>query len=176
MVKKVKADFKKLGPKYGKVMKQLGAAISSMSQADINSFEKNGTFTFGEIEGAPVVTLQDVDIFAEDIPGWLVTNDGELTVALDITVTPELLNEGMARELINRIQNLRKSSGFEITDKIRVELTDVPEIRSSIDSFGDYISAQVLAEEIDLVNNLNSQNANDLELEGLEAFVKIQKK
>ena len=175
LVKKVKADFKKLGPKYGKVMKQLGAAISGMSQSDIAALEKNGKFTFEEIEGQPVVTLEDVDIFAEDIPGWLVANDGDLTVALDVTVTPELKNEGMARELINRIQNLRKSSGLEITDKINVELSDVPEIRDAVASFGDYIAAQVLANDIQLVSDLDAEKGSDLDIEGVNAFVKITK-
>ncbi|MCH5235089.1 MAG: isoleucine--tRNA ligase [Muribaculaceae bacterium] len=175
LVKKVKADFKKLGPKYGKVMKQLGAAIASMSQADIASLEKNGEFKFADIEGEPVVTLDDVDVFAEDIPGWLVANDGDLTVALDVTVTPELRNEGMARELINRIQNIRKSSGFEITDKINVELSDLPEIRDAVEAFGDYIATQVLAKNISLVNALVGENVVDLEIEGLDAKAKISK-
>lgn len=174
LVKKVKADFKKLGPKYGKIMKQLGAAISSMTQIQITELEKTGRFTFNEIEGSPVVTLEDVDVYAEDIPGWLVTNDGDLTVALDITVTPELRHEGMARELVNRIQNLRKSSGFEITDKIKVSLSDLPEIREAVESFGDYISGQVLANELSLVD-LSYEEATDLEIEGLEAKVKIIK-
>ncbi|MCH5241074.1 MAG: isoleucine--tRNA ligase [Muribaculaceae bacterium] len=174
LVKKVKADFKKLGPKYGKVMKQLGAAINTMSQTDIASLEKNGEFKFTDIEGQPVITLEDVDVFAEDIPGWLVANDGDLTVALDVTVTPELRNEGMARELINRIQNIRKSSGFEITDKINVELSDVPEIRDAVDAFGDYIAGQVLAKNIKLVDALES-DALDLEIEGLEAKAKVAK-
>ena len=176
LVKRVKADFKKLGPKYGKVMKQLGAAISTMSQQDIAELERKGEFAFSEIEGVPVVTLDDVDIFAEDIPGWLVANDGDLTVALDITVTPELRNEGMARELINRIQNLRKSSGLEITDKIKVELTDIPEIREAVEAFKDYIAGQVLANEIILTPKLEGEEVSDLDIEGIEAKVKINKK
>lgn len=175
LVKKIKADFKKLGPRYGKVMKDLGKSITNMSQADISSLEKNGSFTFTEIEGSPVVNLDDVEIVAEDIPGWLVANDGDVTVALDVTLTPELKNEGMARELINRIQNLRKSQGFEITDKIDVELSDVAEIREAIESFGSYISAQVLAKDIKLVENLTDSAATDLDIEGLNAFVIIKK-
>ena len=175
LVKKVKADFKKLGPKYGKVMKQLGVAISGMSQSDISSLEKNGSFSFPGIEGNPVITTDDVDIFAEDIPGWLVANDGDLTVALDVTVTPQLKNEGMARELINRIQNLRKSGGLEITDKIKVELTDLPEIKEAVETFGDYIAAQVLANEIKLVASLDGNNVADLDIEGLDAKAKIIK-
>ena len=175
LVKKVKADFKKLGPKYGKVMKQLGKALSEMAQPDIARLEKEGSFTFEDIEGAPVVTVEDVDIFAEDIPGWLVANDGDVTVALDVTLTPELKNEGMARELINRIQNLRKSAGLEITDKIKVVLSDIPEIRDAVAAFGDYISGQVLAKEISLADIQNDESASDLEIEGMEAKAKITK-
>ena len=175
LIKKVKADFKKLGPKYGKVMKQLGAAISSMSQSEIASLEKKGEFTFSEIEGSPIITLEDVDIFAEDIPGWLVANDGDITVALDVTVTPELKNEGMARELINRIQNLRKSSGLEITDKIQISLSDLPEIREAVKVYGDYIAAQVLAKDLNLVSVLEGENVSELDIEGLDAKVKISK-
>ena len=173
LVKKVKADFKKLGPRYGKVMKQLGAAISAMTQQEISELEKIGSFKFTDIEGMPEVTLEDVDIFAEDIPGWQVTNDGDITVALDVTVTPELRNEGMARELINRIQNIRKSSGLEITDKIKVTLSDVPEIRESVESFGDYIAGQVLANELILKPVI--EESVDLEIEGIDAKVKVEK-
>ena len=176
LVKKVKADFKKLGPRFGKMMKQVGAAIATMSQADIANLEKNGKFRFENLEGTPEITLEDVDVYAEDIPGWLVANDGDVTVALDVTVTPELKNEGMARELINRIQNLRKSSGLEITDKIDVALTDLPEIRAAIEEFGDYISGQVLANELTLIEDLNGEDTSDLDLEGLNAYVRIQKR
>ncbi|MCH5224372.1 MAG: isoleucine--tRNA ligase [Muribaculaceae bacterium] len=174
LVKRVKADFKKLGPKYGKVMKQLGAAIQGMTQPQISRLEKEGSYRFDEIEGAPVVTLEDVDIFAEDIPGWLVANDGDITVALDVTVTPELKNEGMARELINRIQNLRKSSGFEITDKISVTLSDIPEIREAVAAFGDYIAGQVLANNLQLEETM-PEDSTPLEIEDIDAKVKISK-
>lgn len=176
LVKKVKADFKKLGPRYGKVMKQLGKAITEMTQKEIGELEKNGQFTFGSIPGAPVVTVDDVEIIPEDVPGWLVANDGNITVALDITVTPELRNEGMARELINRIQNIRKGNDFEITDKVNVEITDLPETRDAVEAFGDYIAGQVLADSITLVEGLDGSNAQDLEIEGLNAFAKVEKK
>ncbi|MCH5240168.1 MAG: isoleucine--tRNA ligase [Muribaculaceae bacterium] len=175
LVKKVKADFKKLGPKFGKIMKQLSAAIQSMTQAEIAQLEKSGEFVFSDLEGSPVITLEDVDVFAEDIPGWLVANDGDITVALDVTVTPELLNEGMARELINRIQNLRKSSGLEITDKINVELTDLPAIRDAVAAFGDFIAAQVLANKLVLVDNKDNEDAVSLDIEGIDAKVTITK-
>ena len=149
LVKRVKVDFKKLGPKYGKVMKELAKAISAMTQPEIASLEVKGEYTFPNIEGSPVVTLEDVEVIPEDIPGWLVANDGNITVALDITVTPELRTEGIAREIINRIQNLRKSKDFEITDKIEVVLNDAPEIKEAVEKFGDYISSQVLARSIE---------------------------
>ena len=120
LVKKIKPDFKKLGPRYGKIMKALAAAIQAMSQDEINAFEKAGTFTL-TVEGQEaMIERADVEIISEDIPGWLVANEGRLTVALDITVTENLRKEGLARELVNRIQNLRKSSGYDITDKISV--------------------------------------------------------
>ena len=175
LVKKVKADFKKLGPKYGKIMKQLGNAIANMQQSEIALLEKNGRFSFESIEGAPEITTEDVDIFAEDIPGWQVANDGDITVALDVTVTPELKSEGMARELINRIQNLRKSSGLEITDKIKVTLSDLPEIKDAIQAFGDFIATQVLAKEILLSDSLSDEGGVDLDIEDLDAKVKIEK-
>ena len=122
LVKKIKPDFKKLGPRYGKIMKALAATIQSMSQEDINAFEKAGTFTLMVDGQEAVLERTDVEIISEDIPGWLVANEGRLTVALDITVTEDLRKEGLARELVNRIQNLRKSSGFDITDKIHVSI------------------------------------------------------
>ena len=175
LVKRVKADFKKLGPKYGKIMKQLGKAITEMEQKDIAVLEKEGRFTFAGLEGNPVVTLEDVEVIPEDVPGWLVANDGNITVALDVTVTPELRNEGMARELINRIQNIRKGNDFDITDKVSVELTDIPEIRDAVNSFGDYIAGQVLAESIILSDKLEGDDAKDLELDGLKAYARVYK-
>ncbi len=176
LVKRVKADFKKLGPKYGKIMKQLGKAITEMSQKDIAALEKEGQFKFAALPGEPVVTLDDVEVIPEDVPGWLVANDGNVTVALDVTVTPELKNEGMARELINRIQNIRKGNDFEITDKVEVELSDVPEIKDAVAAFGDYIASQVLADSITLVKDLSGDDAKDLEIDGITAFAKVTKK
>ncbi len=176
LVKRVKADFKKLGPKYGKIMKQLGKAITDMSQKDIAELEKTGEFIFTELPVEPVVTTADVEIIPEDVPGWLVANDGNVTVALDVTVTPELKNEGMARELINRIQNIRKSNDFEITDKVEVILTDVPEIRDAVEAFGDYIASQVLADTITLQSDLEGESVKDLEIEGMNAYALVTKK
>ncbi len=176
LVKKVKADFKKLGPKFGKIMKQLGKAITELDQKQIAILEKEGSFKFTELPGEPVITLEDVEVIPEDVPGWLVANDGNVTVALDVTVTPELKNEGMARELINRIQNIRKGNDFEITDKVAVELSDIPEIREAVEAFGDYISSQVLAEEIKLVEGPDGEGVSELDIDGLKAFAKVSKK
>lgn len=176
LVKRVKADFKKLGPKYGKIMKQLGKAISEMEQKEIAVLEKEGRFVFSALDGAPVVTLDDVEVIPEDVPGWLVANDGNITVALDVSVTPELRNEGMARELINRIQNIRKGNDFEITDKVIVEMTATPEIREAVEAFGDYIAGQVLADNIILSDTVDGDDAKDLELDGIVAFAKVSKK
>ena len=156
LVKRVKPDFKKLGPRYGKIMKQLADAITRMEQADILRFEKEGRFTFTIEAQQAVVELADVDIISEDIPGWLVANEGRLTVALDITVTEELKREGIARELVNRIQNIRKSSGFDITDKIHVRIARQAEINDAVETFGDYIARQVLADSIVLCDSLEA--------------------
>ena len=158
LVKRVKPDFKKLGPRYGKIMKQLADAITRMEQADILRFEKEGSFTFTIEAQQAVVELADVDIISEDIPGWLVANEGRLTVALDITVTEELKREGIARELVNRIQNIRKSSGFDITDKIYVRIARQAEINDAVETFGDYIARQVLADSIVLCDSLEAES------------------
>lgn len=166
LVKRIKADFKKLGPRYGKIMKDLGKSIMAMDQKQIAQLEREGSFTFVELPGAPVVTLDDVEISAEDVPGWQVSSDGDLTVALDVTVTPGLRNEGMARELVNRIQNIRKDSKFEITDRVRVELQDVPDVREALAGFGRYLADQVLANEVVLVEDLQGDNVNALDIDG----------
>lgn len=148
LVKKVKPDFKKLGPKYGKIMKALAAQITAMTQQDIVEFETVGSFKFNINGTEAIIDVQDVDIISEDIPGWLVTNQGALTVALDIIVSEELKREGIARELVNRIQNVRKEQGFEITDKIDIIITPNKLTDEAIKCYGDYIAKQVLAESI----------------------------
>lgn len=172
LVKRVKPDFKKLGPRYGKIMKQLAANVAAMSQDDILRFEKEGKFAF-DIDGQQaVIGLDDVEIISEDIPGWLVANEGRLTVALDITVTEELRREGIARELVNRIQNIRKSSGFDITDKIHVQLTRNEETDPAVEEYKDYIAKQVLAESITLCDALDSAGAElDFETFSIQAAV-----
>ncbi len=177
LVKRVKADFKKLGPKYGKIMKLLGKAITEMSQKDIAALERDGQFTFEALPDAPVVTVEDVEIIPEDIPGWLVANDGNVTVALDVTVTPELKNEGMARELVNRIQNIRKSSDFEITDRIKVRLSPDESVKAALDVFGDYVASQVLADAIVLDDSLKAEDENvtELDIDGLKVLAEVKR-
>ncbi len=150
LVKRVKPDFKKLGPKYGKIMKLLAAQIQEMSQDEINNLEKSGSATFSIDGQEAVVELADVEIISEDIPGWLVANEGRLTVALDITVTEELRKEGIARELVNRIQNLRKAKDFEITDRIAVQVSSNLLFDAAIEEYADYIKGQVLADSIEI--------------------------
>lgn len=173
LVKRIKADFKKLGPRYGKIMKDLGKAIMSMDQKQIAELEREGSYTFAELPGNPVVTADDVEISAEDVPGWQVANDGTLTVALDVTVSPELRNEGMARELVNRIQNIRKDSDFEITDKVRVELQDIPEVREAMNDFGRYLAEQVLANDVVLTDNLQGDNVVELDIDGKKINARV---
>jgi isoleucyl-tRNA synthetase len=169
LVKRIKPDFKKLGPKFGKIMKLLAAATTSMSQEDIAALEQDGKFTF-TIEGQEAtVELADVEVISEDIPGWLVANDGSLTVALDITLTDALRKEGIAREFVNRIQNIRKSSGYEITDRIVVKIEKQGEINDAIADFSAYIATQTLANSITLHDKV--EEAIDLDFE--EFIVKI---
>ena len=173
LVKKVKPDFKKLGPRYGKVMKALAAAIQAMTQAEIATFERDGSFTFPIDGNACTVLTDDVEIISEDIPGWLVANEGRLTIALDITVTDELRREGLARELVNRLQNLRKSSGLEITDHIRVTLAPAEEMEGVLETYGDYIRRQVLADAI--TSTERSADMTELEFDDFQLPVKIEK-
>ena len=173
LVKKVKPDFKKLGPRYGKVMKALAAAIQAMTQDEIATFEREGAFTFPINGNACTVVTDDVEIISEDIPGWLVANEGRLTIALDITVTDELRREGLARELVNRLQNLRKSSGLEITDHIRITLAPTKEMDGVLEAYGDYIRRQVLADAI--ATTECSADMTELEFDDFRLPVKIEK-
>ena len=174
LVKKVKPDFKKLGPRYGKIMKALSVAIQGMSQDDINAFEQKETFTF-MIDGQTVeIYRSDVEIISEDIPGWLVSNEGRLTVALDITVTEALKKEGLARELVNRIQNLRKSNGYDIVDKVRIAIVSIPEIVAVVKEYNQYIANQVLAVSIDLVEDIE-KDATELDFDEFNLRIKVEK-
>lgn len=152
LVKRVKPDFKQLGPRYGKIMKQLAPVIQAMEKEAIQQLETNGSITLFAGGEAAVITTDDVEIISEDIPGWLVGNEGRLTVALDITLSEELRKEGVARELVNRIQNLRKAKGFEITDRITIKLSSHPAFDEAITDNASYIRNQVLADMITLVD------------------------
>ena len=149
LVKRIRPDFKKLGPRYGKIMKPLAEALTTLEQAQILELERAGTLSLSVTGTEVVLEREDVDIYSEDIPGWLVANEGTLTIALDITVTDELRLEGTARELINRIQNLRKQSGFEVSDRIRVLLPEDEELAKVLALYGSYIAREVQAVSID---------------------------
>ncbi|MCS2891941.1 isoleucine--tRNA ligase [Parabacteroides faecis] len=174
LVKRIKPDFKKLGPRYGKIMKSLAAAIQGMSQEDILAFEAAGIFTLNVEGQEAAVELADVEIISEDIPGWLVANEGRLTVALDITVTENLRKEGLARELVNRIQNLRKSNGYDITDKINVTVLSSDEMDDAIKEFNEYIANQVLAVSVEITEHAIS-DATVLDFEDFSLSVRIEK-
>ena len=174
LVKKIKPNFKTLGPKYGKYMKQISTLIAAMEQSDIFEFEKNGRYQLN-IGTEPIdLSLEDVEILSEDIPGWLVANEGRLTVALDINVTKELKEEGIARELINRIQNLRKESNFDVTDKITLAIGQHKEINEAVENFSQYIASQVLAEHIELTDEKDDK-ARDIEIDDIHTFIKIER-
>ncbi len=169
LVKKIKPNFKVLGKKVGGMMKQLAAAIAQMSQEEIAAFEAAGTFTLCDY----ALVAEDVDIITEDMPGWLVANNGVITIALDIELTPALIEEGIARELINRIQNLRKSSGLEITDRITVQLENREEIAAAVKNCNEYIASQVLATSLVLVEGLTGGTV--LEMDGYNVNCVIEK-
>lgn len=148
LVKKVKCNFRTMGKKFGKLMKAVNATVTSMTQEQIKELETNGSISL-EVEGQSVVIeAADVEIISEDIPGWTIAQEGRITVALDIEITPELKNEGMARLIIKRIQAIRKDSGFEITDRIKVTLEHNEMLENAVNVFGEHISSQVLANEL----------------------------
>ena len=173
LVKRAKANFKTLGKRYGKQMKEIAAAIATLPQDQIAALERDGQLTLPLPGGEVVLELADVEIATEDMPGWLVANEGALTVALDIEMTDALLNEGVARELVNRIQNLRKSNGYEITDKIAVQIENRAEIAKAVTDYHDYIASQVLATSLTLVDTLT--DATDLDFEDFVVKVKVER-
>jgi len=165
LVKKIKPNFKELGPRFGKSMKSISAAVAEMSQSDISKIEREGVFTLNISEGPIEIGLKDVEILSEDIPGWLVANEGKFTVALDVTVSEELRNEGIARELINRIQNLRKDSGFDVTDKINISILKHSVINKAVEIHREYIASQTLAKDIILVDVEPRGAATNIEID-----------
>lgn len=174
LVKRVKPDFKKLGPRYGKIMKQLAAEVQNMTQDAIVKFEQEGNYSFDIDNQTATIELADVEIISEDIPGWLVANAGKLTVALDITITDSLRKEGAARELVNRIQNIRKSSGFEITDRISIKIADNEQVRDAVSDYREYIASQVLADSIELSSS-GVSNGQDVDMDGYILRMSVEK-
>ncbi|MDE6305932.1 MAG: class I tRNA ligase family protein, partial [Muribaculaceae bacterium] len=172
LVKRVKPDFKKLGPRFGKRMKSVAAAIQALPQPDIARLERDGSITLVVDGDDAVVPATDVEIFSEDIPGWLVANEGSLTVALDITVTPELRKEGIARELVNRIQNIRKSRDYSITDRIDITIASSPETDGAVEQFRSYISDQVLATSLTIGEPVAAE-AENLDMDGTMVTLSI---
>ena len=172
LVKKVKCNFRTMGKKFGKLMKGVAAAMDALSQEQIAELEQQGSIGINVEGQALSVEAVDVEIISEDIPGWLVANEGNLTVALEVELTDELRNEGMARELINRIQNIRKESGLEITDRIAVTLSPNDDVEKSIESFGEYIKTQVLADVLMVEPN----DGQEVDFDDFKLNIKVEKK
>ena len=173
LTKKVKCNFRTMGKKFGKLMKDVNAAVTALTQEQIAELETGHLPLTLPTGDAITIDLEDVEIFSEDIPGWTVANDGALTVALDITVNDELRNEGYSRELIKRIQNLRKESGLEITDRINIQLAHNEHIDRAVEAFGDNIRTQVLAERIEIVDNV--VDATEIDFEDFKLDVHIER-
>ena len=175
--KKTKADFKKLGPKYGKLMKEVAQWVSEMNQQKISELETAG-FLEATIKGEQIkLDKGDVEIISEDIPGWLVTSSNDFTVALDITLTEELINEGIARDLINRLQNIRKDRNYELTDRIIVKMKSMDDISSAVKQNLLYICTEVLADSFEVVDQLDNDQGVEIELENeLKTWVQVSRK
>jgi isoleucyl-tRNA synthetase len=172
--KKIKPNFTALGKKLGPKMKAVSAALANLTQHDISAFERQGNFIL-QINGQPLtLDSTEVEIFAEDIPGWSVASKGSLTVALDITVSEELRKEGEAREFVNRIQNLRKDSGFEITDRININIVENERLVNSIKEFKNYICAEILADSINFVPKI--LNGTEIEINDILLQVSVMKR
>ena len=175
LVKTIKPNFKALGPKCGKIMKDVAATISAFSNEEICEFENNGAKTI-IVNGQTIdLTLDDVTIISKDIPGWQVANEGHITVALDTTLTDELVNEGIAREFVNRIQNLRKDSGFDVTDKIKLQIQKHNAINNAIEIHKAYISSETLCADLQLVDEIKSDNKKLVEIDDIQTYMAVQK-
>jgi isoleucyl-tRNA synthetase len=172
--KKIKANFKTLGPKHGKLMKQISTEIAAFNQHDISQFEKTGTHQLNINGDAVSLSLEDVEIQTEDIPGWLVASEDGLTIALDINLTEELKQEGIAREFINKIQNIRKESDFEVTDRVILKIQKHDFYNQAVVNFTEYISNQTLASELVMVDQLNEENSHLVEIDtDVEARIQV---
>lgn len=174
--KKAKADFKKLGPKFGKLMKDIAAFVQSMDQQQIASFERQGSLEIIVQNQKVTLTKEDIEIISEDIPGWLVATNGEYTVALDITLTEELVREGIARDLINRLQNIRKDRNYELTDRIRVRVKPAGGLSEAVQHNLSYICSEILADQLELDEQLEPDSAVEIELEdNLKTWVEVHR-
>ena len=174
--KKIKPNFKALGPKYGKIMKQIASAVSQFSQENIGELEKTGSYQLQVGEQTVELGTDDVEIMTEDIPGWLVATEGAMTIALDIHVTEELKQEGIAREFINKIQNIRKESNFEVTDRINLKIQMHDFFNLAVENFKDYISNQTLAKNLTLVENVNVDKVTKVEIDqDVDALILVEK-
>lgn len=165
LVKKIKPDFKKLGPKYGKLMKEISNAVAEFGQNEIATIEGTGSFELTINNEQVILTREDVEIASEDIPGWLVANENELTVALDITLTDELIQEGVARDIVNRVQNLRKDRDYRLTDRIKVKIQAVEGVELAVKNNMTYICSEVLADKLEVMEKLDIASAVEIELE-----------
>jgi len=173
VVKSIKPDFKKLGPRYGKKMKAIKEVVENLDQETINQLEKAGSLTL-DLEGESIeLGRDDVELITEDIPGWLVATTGQVTMALDVTITEALQNEGLARELVNRIQNLRKSQGLAVTDHINIALNTDEAVSSAVEQFHKYISRETLARELNVNGNL--KNGETVRILEHDTVVKLEK-
>ncbi|MBR4883455.1 MAG: class I tRNA ligase family protein, partial [Bacteroidales bacterium] len=174
ITKKIKPNFKTLGKKYGKQMKEISAAFAQLDQKAINAIEQSDVYEMALASGNVSLEKGDYEITSEDMPGWLVATEGKLTVAMDITISEELRREGVARELVNRIQNLRKECNFEITDKIKTQIVKRDDIVDALTDFNEYVCGQTLCESIELVDEL--QDAANIEWGNNEVVtIKIEK-
>jgi isoleucyl-tRNA synthetase len=167
--KKIKPNYVALGKRLGAKMKAVSAALSDFSQEDITKLEKDGHITLFIDKEPLILAINDVDITSEDIPGWVVASKNALTVALDVTITPELAQEGNAREFVNRIQKIRKDNGYDLTDRILVKVADVPALKDSLTVFNEYICTEILADSIELVK----EPANGTEIEVNDILLKV---
>ena len=163
--KKIKPNFKTLGPKYGKLMKQIAGSINKLQQDDISEFEKSENFEILVGDEKIILALEDVEIQTEDIPGLTVATEGQLTVALDINITEELKQEGIAREFINKIQNFRKESNFEVTDRVNITIEEHAYFNKAVLNYKDYICTQTLATQLNLVENIGNTSVKEVEID-----------
>jgi isoleucyl-tRNA synthetase len=171
LVKKIKPNFKTLGPRYGKLMKEISNVISALAAPEIVAFENTGSHKC-TLNGQEInIGLEDVEIISEDIPGWQVANEGKLTVALDITVSDDLRYEGIAREFVNRIQNIRKECGFDVTDKISVVIEENDLVNEAVTRHAEYIGSQTLATSVKLGNVFTGEGVREVDID--EVVVKI---